>query len=96
MYNILKKPIVNEKFSQLNAQGVYGFVVAKDANKIQIREAVESLFNVKVAAVRTSIMLGKKSVRMQKNKVMSGSKPTIKKAYVKLAEGHVIDIYAEL
>jgi large subunit ribosomal protein L23 len=96
MYNILKKPIVNEKFSQLNAKGVYGFVVSRDANKIQIKQAVETIFNVKVAKVRTAVVAGKKSVRMTKSRVMAGNKPSYKKAYVQLHAGEVLDIYNEI
>lgn len=87
---------MNEKFSQLNAQGVYGFVVDINANKIQIKQAVEKVFNVKVAAVRTTIIAGKSSTRMTKTRAMVGRKATIKKAYVQLHKGEVIDIYSEL
>ena len=64
--DIVIKPVVSEKSYGLIDNGVYTFVVAPDANKIEIRHAVESIFNVKVKSVNTLNRTGK-SVRNKKN-----------------------------
>ena len=95
--NILIKPIVTEK---MTAQGEdfnrYGFVVAKDANKLQIKQAVEELYDVKVAEVNTMRYAGKRKQRYTKSGVSVGSTPSYKKAVVTLAEGEVIDFYSNI
>ncbi len=93
MMDIIKKPIITEKVSLLNESGVYGFEVDKRANKIQIKEAVESKYGVSVDSVRTLNKKGKKKTRYTKAGFISGKTPDIKRAYVKLAEGEMIDIY---
>jgi large subunit ribosomal protein L23 len=62
--SVLLKPIVSEKFAALNEQNVYGFVVSKDANKVQIKKQVESIYGVTVESVNTAVAKGK-----QKNKI---------------------------
>ena len=91
----LKKPIINEKFAKLNETGVYGFVVERKANKIEIRKAVEKMYGVNVSSVRTLNVLGKTKSRMTKNRVMTGRDPNYKKAIITLAKGEVIDFYNE-
>ena len=95
--NILLKPIVTEK---MTAQGEefnrYGFVVDKNANKLQIREAVEELYDVKVSAVNTMRYAGKRKVRHTKSGVSVGKTSSYKKAVVTLAEGEVIDFYSNI
>ena len=95
--NILIKPIVTEK---MTAQGEdfnrYGFVVAKDANKLQIKEAVEELYDVKVAEVNTMRYAGKRKQRYTKSGISVGRTSTYKKAVVTLAEGEVIDFYSNI
>ena len=95
--NILLKPIVTEK---MTAQGEefnrYGFVVDKNANKLQIREAVEELYDVKVSAVNTMRYAGKRKQRYTKSGVSLGKTPSYKKAVVTLAEGEVIDFYSNI
>jgi large subunit ribosomal protein L23 len=94
---ILLKPIVTEK---MTAQGEefnrYGFVVDKNANKLQIREAVEELYDVKVATVNTMRYPGKRKVRHTKSGVSVGKTSSYKKAVVTLAEGEVIDFYSNI
>jgi large subunit ribosomal protein L23 len=90
---IIKKPLVTEKITALNEKGVYGFIVDKDANKIQIKEAIEKFYGVNVQSVRTMNYLGKFKTRYTKSKVLSGRRVSYKKAIVKLAEGEMIDIY---
>ena len=92
--NILKKPIVTEKVSALNEQGKYGFVVDKDANKVEIKKEVEKLYGVTVQAVRTMNYLGKPKSRHSKSKVVTGRSASFKKAIVTVADGEVIDFYS--
>ena len=95
--NILIKPIVTEK---MTAQGEdfnrYGFVVAKDANKLQIKQAVEELYDVKVAEVHTMRYPGKRKQRYTKSGISVGRTASYKKAIVTLAEGEVIDFYSNI
>ncbi len=94
MQDIIKKPIVNEKFSTLNEKGVYGFVVDKTANKIQIGQAVERMFGVKVSKVNTMNVRGKTKSRFQRGRFTTGNSPSYKKAIVYLKAGEVIDFYS--
>ncbi|MDR2395372.1 MAG: 50S ribosomal protein L23 [Endomicrobium sp.] len=90
--NIIKKPIVTEKASILKEKSnKYTFVVDKEANKFQIKQAVESLFNVRVESVHTANYAGK-SKRMG---ARSGFKSDWKKAIVKLSEGQEIQMVEE-
>ena len=95
--NILIKPIVTEK---MTAQGEdfnrYGFMVAKDANKLQIKKAVEELYNVKVAEVNTMRYPGKRKQRFTKSGISVGKTSAYKKAVVTLAEGEEIDFYSNI
>jgi large subunit ribosomal protein L23 len=95
--NILIKPIVTEK---MTAQGDdfnrYGFVVSKDANKLQIKQAVEELYDVKVAEVNTMRYSGKRKQRYTKGGLSVGKTASYKKAVVTLAEGEAIDFYSNI
>jgi large subunit ribosomal protein L23 len=93
---VLKKPVINEKFAKLNQQGVYGFIVDKNANKIEIKKAVETMFGVNVDSVNTMISIGKVKNRSTKTRFISGRKSSYKKAIVTLAKGETIDIYAAI
>ena len=87
---ILVRPLVTEKtHEQLDRHGAYTFVVANDANKIEIANAIEKQFNVKVKNVRTMRYAGKEK-RMGK---WVGRKAAWKKAVVTLAEGDSIEIF---
>jgi large subunit ribosomal protein L23 len=87
---ILVKPLVTEKsHEQLDRHGAYTFVVANDANKIEIADAIERQFNVKVKDVRTMRYAGKEK-RMGR---WVGRKAAWKKAVVTLAEGDSIEIF---
>ncbi len=95
--NILIKPIVTEKMTALGEDfNRYGFVVTKDANKLEIRQAVEELYDVKVAEVNTMRYAGKRKQRHTKSGVSIGKTPSYKKAIVTLAEGEVIDFYSNI
>ena len=95
MRHILQRPLVTEKASALNEQQMYGFIVANSANKIEIKKAVEKLFNVSVAHVNTMRYAGKKVTRYTKHRVMHGKRPAYKKAIVTLRKGEVLDIYQD-
>lgn len=87
--NIIKKPLVTEKASVAKEkEGKYTFVVDKDANKYQIKQAVETMFNVKVVDVHTANYIGK-AKRMGRSE---GCKSDWKKAIVKLKEGQEITV----
>jgi large subunit ribosomal protein L23 len=91
-YQIIIRPIITEKSTQLKeANREVCFEVAKQANKTEIKKAVEQLFKVKVEAVKTQIKVGKWR-RVGRNK---GQTKTWKKAYVKLREGEKMIEYFE-
>lgn len=77
-------------------RGIYSFKVARKANKLEIKKAVESFYGVNVAEVRTLVVPSKSKSRMTKAGVISGRKPGYKKALVTVAEGETIDLYATL
>jgi large subunit ribosomal protein L23 len=87
-YDVIRKPIITEKSTLASEHGAVVFEVAIEANKPQIKEAVEGLFGVKVKAVNTTITKGKaKRFRGQ-----MGKRKDVKKAYVTLEEGNTIDV----
>lgn len=87
--DILVRPLITERTTQLMAEGKYVFVVAKTANKIEIAKAVSEIFKVKVAKVNTVNVIGKKK-RMGRTE---GKRPDYKKAIVKLAPGETIEFF---
>jgi len=92
-HNILKLPVITEKSTfQKEKHLTLTFKVARDANKIEIRDAVEKIFRVKVAAVRTANFHGK--IRRQGR--FSGRKPDWKKAYVTLKKGEKMFEFSEM
>ena len=86
---ILIRPLITERTTQLMAEGKYVFVVAKAANKIEIAKAVAEVFNVKVEKVNTVNVLGKTKRRGRNN----GKSRDYKKAIVKLAAGESIEFF---
>jgi len=95
--NVLIKPIVTEKVTALGESlNRYGFVVRKDANKQQIKKAIEAMYNVNVTDVNTMIYGGKNKSRYTKSGVISGRTGAFKKAIVTLAEGDAIDFYSNI
>ena len=74
----------------------YGFIVKPEADKAQIKSEVESLYNVKVIDVNTSIYAGKRSSRYTRAGLIKGQKPSFKKAVVTLKEGDTIDFYSNI
>ena len=91
--SILRRPLVTEKVSALNEKGKYGFIVNINANKVEIKQAVEKMYGVNVERVNTMSVMGKQKVRYTKAGVLAGRKPNYKKAIVTLAQGEVIDFY---
>jgi large subunit ribosomal protein L23 len=91
---VLKKPIVTEKFTSQNEVGKYAFEVDKNANKVEIKKAIEKLYGVTVEKVSTMRTQGKLKVKNTKAGVVSGRKPMIKKAVVTLKQGDMIDFYS--
>lgn len=93
MIDILQKPLITEKVTKANERGVYGFIVNRKANKIEIKKAVEYFYNVTVDSVNTIRYAGKKKVRYTKTGVNRGKTAAYKKALVTLRSGNVIDFY---
>lgn len=81
-YDVIKRPVITEQSMENVANKVYVFEVAKDANKVEIRKAIEEIFDVKVAKVNTMNVLGKEK-RMG---VHSGYRANWKKAVVRLSD----------
>ena len=88
--DILIKPLITEKSTELMAEGKYVFKVAKAANKIEIARAVKEIFNVKVEKVNTVNVKGK-TKRISRT---SGKRADYKKAIVKLAAGETIEFFS--
>ena len=89
VYEVLRRPLITEKSTGLQAEGKYAFEVAKEANKPQIKEAVEKAFKVEVTAVNVMTVAGK-SRRLGRR--ILPAKPW-KKAIVTLKEGDKIEIF---
>jgi large subunit ribosomal protein L23 len=90
IYSVIKKPHVTEKTSlSSDSSNTVALVVDKAANKIEIKQAVENLFKVKVADVRTVTVAGK----MKRSGKTFGKRSNWKKAYVTLQEGQTIDFF---
>ncbi len=94
---IIIKPIVTEKMTQISEKfNCVGFQVAHSANKIEIKKAVEEMYNVTVISVNTSNYHGKKKSRYTKAGIINGMTATYKKAIVTLKEGDTIDFYSNI
>ena len=92
------RPLVTEKMTKITDKRTnrYGFVVRPDANKLQIKEEVERLYNVTVIEVNTLLYAGKRSQRYTKAGLVKGKKNAFKKAIVTLKEGETIDFYSNI
>jgi large subunit ribosomal protein L23 len=90
-YTIIDRPIITERATQLSendANPQYVFRVQRDANKVQIRQAIEAIFNVKVSAVNTVRCKGK----LKRQGRFVGHKPDWKKAFVTLEKGQKLEV----
>jgi len=94
---ILIKPIITEKMTgQAEKLNRYGFVVAKEANKLEIKAAIEKAYGVKVDSVNTQQYVGKVKTRNTTRGMAVGRVNRSKKAIVTLKQGEVIDFYASI
>ncbi len=96
MKEILIKPLISEKATKMTLQTKhkqYTFVVNMNANKIEIRDAIEKLYGVEVESVRTAIKPAVRSRRFTRKGVIEGTKSPYKKAYVTLKNSVEIDFF---
>tara|TARA_Y100000996_G_scaffold406165_1_gene382196 strand:+ start:4871 stop:5176 length:306 start_codon:yes stop_codon:yes gene_type:complete len=93
---ILIKPILTEKATTYNDKGKFSFIVDKKANKVQVKKAVEKTYDVNVVSVNTINVLGKSVSKYTKTGIVTGRKPSYKKAIVQLKEGEFIDFYSQI
>jgi len=95
--DIIQRPILTEKYTvQGEKLNKYGFVVTKISNKIEIKKAIEKMYNVTVLSVNTIQYGGKSKMRYTKKGVLRGKTNAHKKAIVTLNEGEVIDFYSNI
>ena len=91
------RPIVTEKATAVTEKlNCYTFAVSPDANKFQIKDIVEKLYNVKVVKVNTANYAGKRKQRYTKSGLLKGKTAAFKKALVMVAEGQSIDYYSNI
>ena len=88
-YDIIRRPIITEKSALFAEKAVYTFEVSKDANKVEIKKAIEEIFEVKVVAIRT-VNVHRKPKRMSR---YEGFKSAYKKAIVRLEPGQTIKAF---
>lgn len=94
---VLIKPILTEKADTLSGKlNQYTFIVNRKVNKLEIKKAVEDMYNVAVDAVNTAVIPGKVKNRNTKTGVVRGRKPAYKKAIVTLARGEEIDLFGNI
>lgn len=94
---IILKPVITERGNEVKeADNKFIFEVHPDANKREIKLAVEKLFGVTVKGVRTAVMRGKPKKTMMKGGRFEGKRPDRKKAFVTVAEGQNIDIFDQV
>lgn len=95
--SIIKKPVITEKMTVHSEKyNRFAFIVDLKANKIEIKLAIEQMYDVVVDSVRTMVCIGKKRVRGTKSGMIVGKTSTYKKAIVTLAEGDSIDFYSNI
>lgn len=94
---VLIRPIVTEKMNKLGETlNRFGFIVDKRADKLQIKNAVEKMYDVHVEAVNTMRYGGKTKMRYTKTGIQRGKTASFKKAVITLAKGEVIDFYSNI
>ena len=96
--NIIIKPIITEKMTKINEKDATrcGFIVDRRANKIEIKKAVEDLYNVKVSSINTINYSGKRKTRYTKAGFIQGRTVAYKKAMVTLVKGETIDFFSNI
>ena len=94
---IIIKPIVTENMTALGEKlNRYGFQVERTANKVEIKKAVEEMYNVTVVAVNTAVVAPKVKTRYTKSGLQVGKTNAYKKAVVTLKEGETIEFYSNI
>lgn len=97
MSQIIIKPVITEKMNNVSEKyNRYGFIVHREANKIEIKNAVEKTYGVNVDKIWTIRYAGKTKSRFTKTGVVSGRANAFKKAIVSLADGETIDLYSNI
>jgi large subunit ribosomal protein L23 len=95
--SVIIKPVLTEKMTKhTEKHNRYGFYVATKANKLQIKEAVEKMYSVTVANIRTMNNVGKVKSRMKRSGVQMSRVGKFKKAIVELKQGDAIDFYSNI
>ncbi|PJX21873.1 50S ribosomal protein L23 [Psychroflexus sp. S27] len=95
--SVIIKPLITEKSTHLSeTANTFVFLVDEKANKVQIKNEVESIYGVSVDQVRTMRVLPKFKTRYTKTGIVSGKTNSYKKAMIKVSEGDTIDIYNNL
>ena len=92
MVELIKRPIITEKAMKLSEKGQYVFEIDPRANKISVKKAIETMFEVNITSIRTVRIKGKIKSRMTRKGIMRGRTPLRKKAYVTLKTGQTIDV----
>ncbi|MBS1588244.1 MAG: 50S ribosomal protein L23 [Bacteroidetes bacterium] len=93
--DVLVRPVLTEKVNaQMEKSGRYTFEVDRNANKLEVKKAVEEFYGVKVNDVNTVIVPGKNKARYTKAGFLKGVRPAYKKATVTLAAGDSIDLFS--
>ncbi len=94
---VLIKPVLSEKAERLSEKRQqYTFIVDRKVNKLEIKKAVEAMYNVNVESVNTAVIPGKIKSRNTKTGIVRGRKPAYKKAFVTLIKGEEIDLYGNI
>jgi len=95
---VLIKPILTEKQTAITEKypNRYAFRVVPSANKVDIKNAVEQMYNVSVVRVNTMNYTGKRKSRYTKSGVVTGKSPAFKKAIITLKEGEIIDFFSNI
>jgi len=97
VYQVLVKPAITEKSEMLaEKENKYTFIVDKRASKLEIKKAVESMYDVSVRAVNTNIIPAKRKMKSTKAGYVMGGKAAYKKAVVTVSESDYIDYYGEI
>ncbi len=95
--SVIIKPLVTEKMTAMSEKGNrYGFIVERNADKIKIKKAIETLYKVEVESINTIMQRGKNTSRYTKTGFIKGHKNTFKKAIVQLKGDYTIDIFSNI
>ena len=95
-YGMIIRPLLTEKISRLNTKSgntEYVFVVDSNANKIEIRKTLETMYNVNIESIRTVIVAPRRKRRYTKTGILEGKTKAYKKAYIRIQKGEEINIY---